>query len=157
MGYTHYYTQNRDLTPEEWQELTATFAHMLDHLPGHSTSAGGDYANEPLLIESEVNGRSLIFNGQGQLGHETFYLDREGHGSHFCKTARKPYDLLVCAVLLAVSEIAPGALTVKSDGEMDGAEWQPAREFLRNLSLLSPEVTNPSAVTDPIQLLEATP
>ena len=142
MGYTHYYTQTRDLTPAEWHHLTAVFEHMLTHLPRHSTSAGGYYADQPLVIRDglgdglpQVDDQALVFNGDDTAGlaHETFHLDRYGRGFNFCKTARKPYDLLVCAVLLAVTEMAPGALVVASDGDIHGAEWQPARDFLRTL------------------------
>lgn len=133
MGYTHYYTQNRDFTFEEWQEIVTLLVHMLDHLPAHTTSAGGYYADQPLEISSEYNGRFLMFNGKFSLGHEDFYLKRQGSGFQFCKTERKPYDLIVCALLLAIQEIAPNALEISSDGDMRGDDWQPAREFLANL------------------------
>ena len=142
MGYTHYYTQNRSLTNREWKDLIDIFHHMLNHLPAHSHNAGGFYADFPLTIcggdgtgQPEINDRSLVFNGdeKGGLDHETFYIDKDGHGFYFCKTARKPYDLLVCAVLLALCEIAPAAFELSSDGDMAGEEWQPARDFLRSL------------------------
>ena len=142
MGYTHYYTQTRAFTPTEWHDLTAAFHHMLVHLPAHSTNAGGYYVDHPLVIRDgwgfntpEVDDHELVFNGDEASGmaHESFYLERANQGFHFCKTARKPYDLLVCAVLLVVTEIAPGAITVESDGDMRGADWQPARAFLHNL------------------------
>lgn len=150
MGYTHYYTQNRDLTADEWRILTAVFHHMLKHLPAHTTSAGGYYQAQPLIIrggygdgQPEVNGRYLCFNGDDATGmaHEAFYLARQGHGFHFCKTGRKPYDLLVCALLLAVAEIAPGAFDITSDGDMTGDDWQPARAFIISLPdpALSPD------------------
>lgn len=146
MGYTHYYTQNRNLTKSEWQDLTNIFQHMLNHLPAHSQNAGGFYADYPLTIcggdgtgQPEINGRYLVFNGdyEGSLDHETFYIEKDGHGFHFCKTARKPYDLIVCAVLLVLCEIAPTALVLSSDGDMSGEEWQPARDFLRSLPPMS--------------------
>lgn len=149
MGYTHYYTQNRILTDREWQDLTIIFHHMLNHLPAHSQSAGGYFADYPLTIhdgygtgQPEVNGRSLVFNGDdsNDMAHETFYINRNGRGFHFCKTARKPYDLIVCAVLLVLCEVAPAAFDMSSDGDMAGEEWQPARDFLRSLpSLPKPE------------------
>ena len=85
---------------------------------------------------AEVNGRYLSFNGDtafDDLAHETCYIERHGRGYHFCKTARKPCDLLVCAVLLVLGEIAPAAFDIRSDGGMRGEEWQPARDFLRSL------------------------
>ena len=110
MGYTHYYPQHRDFAPHEWAELTAVFRSMLATLPAHSASAGGYYADQPLVIrggdgvgEPDGHGRVINFNGDEATGmaHETFYLSRTGRHFQFCKTARKPYDLVVCAVLLA--------------------------------------------------------
>ena len=147
MGYTHYHTQNRSLTAAEWDELITAFNHMLSYLPAYSHSAGGYFTDCPLMIRGGdgrgqpiANGRYLCFNGDAigddDLAHETFYLERQGSGFYFCKTARKPYAFLVCALLLVVSEIAPGAFDVSSDGNMRGEEWQPAREFLRGLPTL---------------------
>jgi hypothetical protein len=140
MGYTHYYPQQRDFAPHEWAELTAITRWLLANLPPHSTSAGGCFSEYPLAIrgwdgegEPEINGRVISFNGDGDLAHETFCLARRGYGFQFCKTARKPYDLIVCAVLLAAMEIAPGTLDVSSDGEIRGEGWQPARDFLRTV------------------------
>jgi hypothetical protein len=143
MGYSHYYVQNRSLTAAEWHNFTTTFRHMLNHLPACSHS-GGYYADYPLTIhggdgtgQAEVNGRYLEFNGDAahndNLAHESYYIERHGRGYHFCKTARKPYDLLVCAVLLVLCEVAPAAFDIRSDGNMRGEEWQPARDFLRSL------------------------
>lgn len=68
------------------------------------------------------------------LGHETFILRRTPaaqagdaaypYGFAFTKTARKPYDLLVAAVLIVCHAIAPDALAISSDG--DPSEWEPA-------------------------------
>jgi hypothetical protein len=42
----------------------------------------------------------------------------------FCKTARKPYDIMVCCVLLAAKHHLKARVSVSSDGDLD--EWQPA-------------------------------
>ena len=57
----------------------------------------------------DVNDDGVCFNGIGGNGHEPFCFTREpdslhgkeGFGFTFCKTAQKPYDEVVCAVLLA--------------------------------------------------------
>jgi hypothetical protein len=135
------------LTINEWADLTVAFKRMLKHLPQHSTNAGGYYADKPLVIRGsngkgrpEISQDFICFNGNWcpgeNLGHEAFVLARCGEGFQFCKTERKPYDLLVCAVLLCVTEIAPGAFSIASDGDMRGEEWRPAREFLIGLARL---------------------
>lgn len=106
-------------------------------------------SNERALVDE----KQIRFNGLGvaqekrphvrdDLGHETFLITRKkrpieswedlaryrrvGAGD-FCKTSRKPYDLLVCAVLLVVLHHADGAFTVGSDG--GPSDWQPAIAF----------------------------
>ena len=59
------------------------------------------------------------------LDHESFFLTPETTNWNFCKTARKPYDLLVCAVLLSAYNILGYELS--SDGGFE--DWQPAIDF----------------------------
>ena len=88
----------------------------------------------------------LAFNGRAPQSVEPFELfrtreawagrigdtsGRKWRGS--CKTEHQPYNLTVMAVLLMVSEIAPGALTIMSDSNVVGPEWQKAREVLKEI------------------------
>ena len=80
------------------------------------------------------------FNGIDHQGHETFNLPRvfnprsydnkDDKGRHFsfCKTAEKPYDLLVCCCLIIFSKYFPkdSDFGVSSDGERE--DWQPAAD-----------------------------
>jgi hypothetical protein len=52
-----------------------------------------------------------------------------GTQNDFCKTSRKPYDLLVCFALLTFAEILPEAFEFSSDGDMEDAEWQQGVEY----------------------------
>lgn len=129
MGYTHYYTQTRDFTLTEWQEIKNALSLMLSHLPSNVIISGYDGRGKPKITDQVIS-----LNGRHELAHETFllarrakayckrndftnWIDQSGHVHFFCKTERKPYDLLVCAMLLAVTEIAPSALLVSSDGD----------------------------------------
>lgn len=141
MGYTHYFTQMRDVRPAEWAALCAEANALITALPT-------TFADRPLKLAREFNEPSvppvidadeIRFNGTTpesetdslDLGHETFLLTRvtrepptrEGAFS-FCKTA---YNLAVCAVLLSTQVHAPGAWKLGSDG--DASDWQPARDF----------------------------
>ena len=63
------------------------------------------------------------------LGHETFHLTRKDSGNfNFCKTARKPYDLMVCAVLFLAKYHFKDKIKISSDGDMN--DWTPAIEFV---------------------------
>ena len=116
MGYTHYWRQLRDFTDTEWQELT--------RLTKLITADGvGSERVKPVLATSgpndpiTINNKVIMFNGIGEDGHETFLInkkkrakadyeeqeayDRQG-AFDFCKTAQKPYDKYVVAVLCAL-------------------------------------------------------
>ena len=49
---------------------------------------------------------------------------------NFCKTARKPYDLLVCACLIAAKKELN--YEVHSDGKKE--DWQPAIDFYNKVT-----------------------
>ena len=114
MGYTHYWRQLRDFTDTEWQELTR-LAKLI-------TADGVDviFRDEitiPPSDEFNIDGEEIRFNGLGDDGHETFlitkkkrakrqYEEQEAYDKkgalEFCKTAQKPYDKYVVAVLCAL-------------------------------------------------------
>ena len=109
MGYTHYWRQLRDFTDTEWQELMRLTKLI-------TASSGRDI----ILSEFNINNEEIRFNGYGEEGHETFLItkkkrakadyeeqeayDRQG-AFEFCKTAHKPYDKYVTAVLCALYNI----------------------------------------------------
>ena len=66
-----------------------------------------------------VNNRYIAFNGRGEDGHETFVLQRAESDFSFCKTAGKPYDIVVVELLREVKRIVPDWLHMSSDGDGD--------------------------------------
>lgn len=124
MGYTHYHEQARAFTDTEWSALLDDVRKIIGHSHGIPLAREYDRADEP----PELDGELVIFNGVGDDGHETFVLTREPSGHfEFTKTARKPYDEVVTACLLAAHAIAPGALDIGSDGEPE--EWALGRDL----------------------------
>lgn len=117
MGYTHYYTPKTNYTAEQWKEFTAACKKLHANLPQKSKSAGGYHKDDPLEIaggngegKPVFNKGMVWFNGKDDekdLGHETFSIlaDPAQQEWSFCKTARKPYDLLVVACLIAAYQI----------------------------------------------------
>ena len=115
MGYTHYWRQLRDFTDTEWQELTRLTNLIIADNEGILSDGFGE-GGKP-----EVNGEHIWFNGLGEDSHETFRItkkkrakedyeeqeayDRQG-AFDFCKTAQKPYDKYVVAVLCALYNMA---------------------------------------------------
>jgi len=68
-------------------------------------------AEEPPVCTEEL----IRFNGIDEDGHETFYFSAGKEDFAFCKTARKPYDVVVCECLLVLNHFIP-ALEINSDG-----------------------------------------
>ncbi len=156
MGYTHYWYRPPELEVKAFDAWRRDVRTLHQHLPAHTDTAGGFYRThrltvhgpfgqgEPIFREDLVafNGRSGGRSALDDLGHETFCVERsytppeyhrpdaEGRYFAFCKTARKPYDLLVAAALIALKEHFPG-VKVLSDGNPD--DWQPARELTRRV------------------------
>ena len=126
MGYTHYWRQLRDFTDTEWQELTRLTklitADGLGVLAHHPDAINGDeYYGEKEDDVFTIDSEQIRFNGIGKDGHETFLItkkkrakedyeeqeayDRQG-AFDFCKTAQKPYDKYVVAVLCALYNLS---------------------------------------------------
>ena len=133
MGYTHYWTP-KEAAPEKWNEFVAACKKLNKSLPQTSETAGGFHKDDMIVIRGwDGTGRPLFnknvisFNGDSgrDLDHETFHIEAKRNNWSFCKTARKPYDLLVCACLIAAHEILD--FEVKSDGGLE--DWQPAIDF----------------------------
>lgn len=120
MGYTHYW-QHTTIAPDDWQALV-TDAQLLINEAGIAL-AGGDGTGEP-----EFSDKIITFNGRAAQDedYETFELSSDEETFAFCKTDRRPYDLIVCAILLRAANILPN-FTVSSDGSWDA--WAPAREL----------------------------
>lgn len=123
MGYTHYFQQGREVTDKEWGGIMADAACILQAAQdsGILLQRGYDDSRKP-----KVSLDVIQFNGFGDNGHEDFYLPRvmgPAHRFNFCKTARKPYDVAVAAIMLSMHHHAPGAWDLGSDGELNEREW----------------------------------
>ncbi len=113
----------------------------IENLPAGVVIRGGQGKGEP-----EITPTRIWFNGDASqdLDHETFGVELFEMGSFqsfedidkdgafgFCKTARKPYDLLVCVSLMILKHNLGADLTVSSDGSY--SHWANAIEFYENL------------------------
>jgi hypothetical protein len=115
MGYTHYWTPSKDILPTKAVKAAEAIVE-------HGIREG--------IIDKEsakVSVHSVEFNGIGEDGHEDFIYKVGGEWS-FCKTARKPYDLYVCSVLVILRYFLK--IELNSDGGMDSDEWGAVVDFL---------------------------
>ena len=134
MGYTHYWRNPEGFSETQWIAIIADVRKLFAALPDHSDSSGAYHSGDPLAIDDQKGGppvcgtKQIWFNGGGghDLNHETFVMVPRPDNFAFCKTARKPYDLVVQAVLLVAKHHKPD-LYVSSDGDYD--EWEEARKW----------------------------
>jgi len=135
MGYTHYmYQPKTPLNKEKWLDMILDFYKIL---PNFECFLDNDPKSDQRI---HASANLLKFNGIGELGHETFYFEREPDLSYtkedsevfnFCKTARKPYDLAVCCSLIIAKQHFP-ELKVSSDGDLND-EWQEAIKLTQKI------------------------
>jgi hypothetical protein len=113
MGYTHYWKQTRNLTPAEMEDIAGVIHKINDSTDVLICGWNGE--GEPDL------GPDLIrFNGPGDEGHETFYIGPDKISFAYCKTERKPYDIVVTALLTVLA--ADYGFGVSSDGNL--GDWE---------------------------------
>lgn len=156
MGYTHYWRRSKDLTQDQWERIAQeTLDIIVRHCDKKRIVLAWDYDapvepqpslwGGPKMLPKppEVTPDIIRFNGWKDEGHETFYFTRVKPESpswdpeakesfDFCKTARKPYDLAVCLVLLSLIRHASDSVQVSSDGDWDH-EWKDARVVYKEL------------------------
>ena len=148
MGYSHYWNNEGHKDDEaNFLKVVAEAKAMYAVLPEKTDTAGGYHANDPLKLcggqgdgEPQFEERVICFNGDAELDLdlETFYVTPQPCHNKFCKTARKPYDLMVCAVLLSMKKHLVN-FNFSSDGISNypslygGKDWGPAKEFYQKV------------------------
>ena len=121
MGYTHYWDISKDVK-EISKECLKDIKKVLQKHKG-IIQFESDNTKKPI-----VNKKEIRFNGIGGDGYETFNvlmpdaLKKEGKRCdeglyfNFCKTAKQPYDVVVCEVLLLLKADLKDKIKVSSDG-----------------------------------------
>ena len=106
MGYTHYFkidSGNEKFKKEVIEDIKKIIGKYSDILQYEN-----DVKDRPLINEEIIH-----FNGIDNNGHETFYLTP--NCNEFCKTARKPYDLPTCEILLILKHHYGDKFVLSSD------------------------------------------
>lgn len=135
MGYTHSWNRDESLMlPEDALEFYSEFTRYAVQIIQTAQKQGIELADPTgeHLGAWRVDGDSVRLNGYGENSHESFVWEKvcpepqewvkEGGFYDFCKTNRKPYDVVVTALLLAVQEAYGGAVRISSDGSPH--EWE---------------------------------
>ena len=142
MGYSHYWTFDRSkMTQDElkiaFKKAVDEIVNLKNNLPKKIVIKGRKGDGEPIFNEQEI-----CFNGDINFNEnlENFILTlkepkfdvvgvmgKREKERWFCKTDRNPYDLLVCASLIALNKHMPEAFTYSSDG--DEEDWKKPKAF----------------------------
>lgn len=137
MGYTHYFEQNVPATTEQWKSITDDVRLLFGRCHSLPIQRESDDPGPPEISDSRI-----WFNGIGDDGHESFVVPKESYRFQFCKTAEKPYDTAVTAVLLLMHHHAPGCWDIRSDGSAD--EWAPGVDLIN--TALGIEILPPDSI-----------
>lgn len=133
MGYTHYWYRpvNNAGSDHQYAELRMDTARIITTAINQGIEVRGPFG----VGQPEFSGERFAFNGsvEDDQWHETFSWkrypklggwetgDETKETFDFCKTAYKPYDAVVTAVLIRAGEIYGDLVRVRSDG--DWGEW----------------------------------
>jgi len=109
------------MSKEQWSEIVARAKNILTTVSNIPVQWECD-VDEPPTISDDC----IRFNGVEEDGHETFFIPRTGTDWEFCKTARKPYDTVVVAMLTMLNDVNPD-FTWTSDGTIQ--DHQEGREL----------------------------
>jgi|TARA_R110000796_G_scaffold214842_1_gene330840 hypothetical protein len=134
MGYTHYWNIYEKEIP---QNIWFDFAHDFVKVLPHFYKLLDNTTDQKFRVDSE----SIIFNGIGEQGHETFTMNRKNPMEKsyndkyeyfdFCKTARKEYDIAVCCALIVAKKHFGDIINISSDGNNE--ELEEANSLCKNI------------------------
>ena len=142
MGYTHYWSYDENFNRQRLSRALLDTAKIVKAVRERGiVLCGGLGEGEP-----DISEWGILLNGDKsqELDHETFMfpMDKELvveakalHGGlwDFCKTARKPYDLAVCAILLVLKHHLGNQIRIASDGKREPDGWLPAEALVKEV------------------------
>lgn len=135
MGYTHYWSKKSDVDEKQYAAALKDIAKIVTTQKIAKLGNGlGDQGTKPKTTGG------IEFNGIDSDSHETFSLPAKASqisDFEFCKTAEKPYDIVVVAVLARLSEVA--GIHVSSDGNAD--DWTAGVQLASKI--LGRQIANP--------------
>jgi hypothetical protein len=131
MGYTHYwYRLDGSNDREAFRQLGTDAKRII----AQAERNGIRLANWDGTGEPEFTELSFALNGVGEEAHESFRwkvnaerheMDTDEWLFDFTKTAYKPYDAVVTAILIRAKVLYGDAVRVESDGSWD--DWAEGR------------------------------
>jgi hypothetical protein len=127
MGYTHYWNFNEKPSQEKFSELVEGVKQIV------ATAEEAGIAIGEQVYESGY----FSFNGVDAGAHETFSIDIRTQEEDFCKTAEKPYDMVVTASLILAKKIFGEDIEIRSDGNW--SDWESGQLLYESVYDIQPE------------------
>lgn len=136
MGYTHYWERNVSVENKEQYGKLALDAKKIVEFAKAKGIKIADWEGQ-ILDGNEWTESRFDLNGYRDESHETFiwqaqvaepsFMPNEGYSFDFCKTARKPYDCVVTAILCRAKYHYGDSIKISSDGYW--ADWKSGRDL----------------------------
>jgi len=143
MGYTHYYSTVR-CKAKDVKGYMAALPTLKKIVKKYRDIICYEYDKPKKAPKCDEQG--IYLNGREDDGHETFVLNPTSTESYFCKTARKPYDLCVCELLLVLNAAMPnfelssdgfyGNIEQQKDGVVFDGTWNEAIENVKEYGIV---------------------
>lgn len=151
MGYTHYWKRPKNNSGSAYMfgQLALDAKKIIEQAEqdgirirnGHGEGEP-DFNEASFSINGDAMGTRTEASGAlapADLAHETFYWEGiptiqewrkdEPMTFDFCKTAYKPYDVVVTAILIRAKYIYGSCVEVSSDGDWESIHWAYGREL----------------------------
>jgi hypothetical protein len=128
MGYTHYWTIKNAIEQSKWDD----FLHGARQIIATAKDAG-------IFIADFSEGNTVHINGISYGAHEDFVISSDDVGYDLCKTAQKPYDTVVTAILIHAKKVFGDEILITSDGAWH--EWDSGRLLYETVYDVQPFVT----------------
>lgn len=100
MGYSHGWQQTRQPDDAQWAIIRTDVLAIMDASGVPLAGPDGTASSLP-----GPDGGAIHFDGVGADVYETFRIMQNGGENGFCKTERRPYDVVVAAILCYLGSI----------------------------------------------------
>ena len=135
MGYTHYWGITETPIPAGALEKTVADAkRIVEAAKIPLVGTMGDPTTSAVLDPNDC----IAFNGVAGDSHESFMFEPHNEDWACCKTAHKPYDVVVTSILARAQFHYGAALKVTTDGDI--GEWSAAFDLCVDLFAQEPDV-----------------
>ena len=145
MGYTHNWEFHPQyLKKEQVDTIVKGVNKIISNYPTIKIVNGlGEKDTQP-----HINTDYIRLNGCEKQGYETFHIDlrKEKDSFNFCKTAHRDYDIIICQILILLSETISDVRIFSFDS--GGLSDKYAKSLSKNDNITIEDIENDIVVND---------